>query len=144
MILKLICKIWYENDNGIVFGEGSCCLLRGIKKTGSLKHAAASMGMAYSKAYHIIKSCECNLGSPLTHARRGGITRGGTNVTDKAIELMGLHESFCEEVERELGKIYEKHFGQSVLVHFHPGKRYRRQLRIETVNEVEKDFRLRK
>ena len=47
-----------------------------------------------------------------------------------------MHELFCE-VENTIGKIYEKHFGQSVPVLFHAGKRYRRQLKIETVNEAE-------
>jgi molybdate transport repressor ModE-like protein len=137
MILKLICKVWYENDNGIVFGQGAYCLLRGIEKTGSLRQAAFAVGMAYSKAWHIIKICECNLGSSLTHARRGGISRGGSEVTDKAMELMRMHELFCREIENTIGKIYEKHFGQSVPVLFHAGKRYRRQLKIETVNEAE-------
>jgi len=135
--MKLIYKIWYENHNGIVFGEGPCRLLRGIEKTGSLKQAAADLGMAYSKANHVIKSCEGNLGSALTHPKRGGITRGGSEVSDKAIELMKVHESFREEIENEIGKIYKKYFGQTVPVVFYPGtKRYRRQSKIETVNEA--------
>jgi hypothetical protein len=50
---------------------------------------------------------------------------------------MRMHELFCREIENTIGKIYEKHFGQSVPVLFHAGKRYRRQLKIETVNEAE-------
>jgi len=135
--MKLIYKIWFENFDGMIFGEGPCRLLRGIEKTGSIRQAAADMGIAYSKARHIIKTCENNLGFALTHSRRGGITRGGSEVTDQAFELMKLHESLCGEIELAIGKIYEKHFGQKIPVLFYPGtKRYRRQSRIETINEA--------
>ena len=40
------------------FGPGIAALLRRIEKFHSLRSAAASMGMAYSKAWTILKSCE--------------------------------------------------------------------------------------
>ena len=40
------------------FGEGPCRLLHLIEETGSLRAAAISMGMAYTKALAIMKRAE--------------------------------------------------------------------------------------
>ena len=58
-----------DNDNLRFFGEGPCRLLHLIEETGSLRAAAMSMGMAYTKALAIMRRAEKNLGFPLT-ARR--------------------------------------------------------------------------
>ena len=38
------------------FGEGPCRLLRAVEETGSLRAAAISMDMAYSKAMKLLKT----------------------------------------------------------------------------------------
>ena len=48
------------------FGPGVAALLEGIRETHSLRAAAAEMGMAYSKAWTIMKNAEKELGFPLT------------------------------------------------------------------------------
>ena len=47
-----------DNDNLRFFGEGPCRLLHLIEETGSLRAAALSMGMAYTKALHLIKRAD--------------------------------------------------------------------------------------
>ena len=49
------------------FGPGIAALLRRVDKYHSLRSAAASMGMAYSKAWTILKSCEQHLGFKLVN-----------------------------------------------------------------------------
>ncbi len=138
--MKLIYKIWLDNRCGIAFGEGPCQLLREVSKTGSLRKAAAIMGMSYSKARYIIKSCEDNLGFALSYRKRGGISGGKTTVTAKAIELMRLHELLCTEIENTLGEIFGKHFGQSVPVQYCPRiKQYKKQDKTKTVNNAIKE-----
>lgn len=134
--MKLIYKIWLYNCSGIAFGEGPYQLLREVGKTGSLRKAAAVMGMSYSKARYIIKSCENNLGFALTDRKRGGVSGGGTTVTGNAIELMRLHESLRTEIENTLGEIFGKHFGQSVPVQYCPiRKQYKKPANAQTANE---------
>ena len=55
-----------DNDNLRFFGEGPCRLLHLIEETGSLRAAAMSMGMAYTKALAIMRRAEKNLAFPLT------------------------------------------------------------------------------
>jgi molybdate transport system regulatory protein len=117
--MKLIYKIWLEDGDSIAFGEGLYRLLIGIEATGSLLDAAAGMGMAYSKARRIIKSCEFSLGFALTTRKIGGISGGGSEVTADAIKLMRVYETLRAEVEDALGEVYKKHFGQSIKVEFY-------------------------
>ena len=81
------------------FGEGPCRLLHLIEETGSLRAAAMSMGMAYTKALAIMRRAEKNLGFPLT-ARRGGST-----LTAEARQFLERYEAYrdaCVQTSREL------------------------------------------
>ena len=54
------------NSNGhSEFGRGIASLCQGVRELGSLNAAAKSMGMAYSKAWRIIKETEEELGVEL-------------------------------------------------------------------------------
>ena len=54
------------------FGPGIAELLRRVRELKSLRAAAASMGMAYSKAMKLIRRAESVLGFPLTIRTTGG------------------------------------------------------------------------
>ena len=57
--MRAATKITFYDDEGQkFFGEGPCQLLRGIEETGSLRAAALSMEMAYSKAMRLLKNAE--------------------------------------------------------------------------------------
>ena len=45
------------------FGEGPCRLLHLIEETGSLRSAAAQMGLSYSKALRLVQHAEKELGA---------------------------------------------------------------------------------
>ena len=50
-----------DTESNSVFGRGIASLCIGVRDTGSLNAAAKSMGMAYSKAWRIIKDTEAAL-----------------------------------------------------------------------------------
>ena len=65
--MRAVTKITFLNDQGEkFFGEGPYRLLRGVEETGSLRAAAASMEMAYTKALKLLQNAEAALGFPLT------------------------------------------------------------------------------
>ena len=66
-----------NDENHRFFGEGPRQLLHAIDETGSLRSAALSMNMAYTKALRIIRSAEATLGFPLTVRTTGGKGGGG-------------------------------------------------------------------
>jgi len=117
--MKLTYKIWLEQNGGRAFGEGPYRLLRGVELTGSLREAAAGLGMAYSKARRVIDNCERSLGFPLTLRQRGGATGGTSEVTARAARLMGNYEALRAEIEDAIGEAYKEHFGASIQVQFY-------------------------
>jgi len=97
-------KVWLETDEGYVFGPGVYRLLRRVDETGTLKDAAASLGMSYRFAWGLIRKAEEKLGKPLIHAHKGGRSGGG------GAELTEVGLWFLEEfskIERAI-KEYSK------------------------------------
>ena len=62
---------------GKCFGPGMAALLSLVRERHSLRAAAAEMGMAYSKAWRILRDCEGALGFPLLDSTTGGRHGGG-------------------------------------------------------------------
>jgi molybdate transport system regulatory protein len=107
--MKVSYKVWLD-QNGKAFGDGPYKLLKQVEKTNSLHQAANRMGMAYSKAWRLIRALEERLGFPLLERRVGGKSGGGSQITPKAKELMNHYGRFRKDVEIVLKKIYQKHF----------------------------------
>ena len=64
--MRAITKIIFLDEQGEkFFGEGPARLLHGVEETGSLRAAAMSMNMAYTKALKLIRNAETALGFPV-------------------------------------------------------------------------------
>ena len=76
--MKAVTKIIFLDDEGEkFFGEGPARLMHAIEETGSLRAAAISMNMAYTKALKLIRNAEAALDFSLIHRQTGG-KDGGT------------------------------------------------------------------
>jgi len=71
----------FDEDGERFFGEGPCRLLHAIEQTGSLRAAAQSMQMAYTKALGLVRHAEQVLGFALTERKIGG--KGGNVFFDR-------------------------------------------------------------
>ena len=92
--MKAVTRITFCDDNDEkFFGEGPCRLLHAIEETGSLRSAAISMGLAYTKALRIIKNAEAALGFPLTTRCVGGKSGGGSTLTPQGKEWLTKYET---------------------------------------------------
>ena len=87
-------KLWLETDEGHVFGPGVYSLLRKIQEKGTLKEAAASLGMSYRYAWGLLKKAEEKLGEPLISATKGGRHGGGST------EITELGRRYVRDFER--------------------------------------------
>ena len=77
--MKAVTRIVFLDDNNEkFFGEGPARLLRGVEGTGSLRAAAMSMDMAYTKALKLIRNAEKALGFPVIRRSTGGKGVAGT------------------------------------------------------------------
>ena len=77
------------------FGEGPCRLLHLIEETGSLRSAAAQMGLSYSKALRLVQHAEKELGFALTCK----------TLTAEARQFLERYEAYrdaCVQTSREL------------------------------------------
>ena len=104
--MKAITRITFLDDNGEkFFGEGPARLLHAVEDCGSLRSAAMSMGMAYTKAMKLLKHAESALGFPLTTRTTGGKDGGGSRLTPEGKEWLARYEAYreaCIEANRKL------------------------------------------
>lgn len=82
------------------FGAGCAELLEGVAEERSLNRAAKRIGMAYSKAWRIIKEAEEQLGCELL-ARNGA--RGST-LTDEGQRVLAAYR----QLEQELNDLLDR------------------------------------
>ena len=104
--MRAATKITFYDDSGEkFFGEGPYRLLRAVEETGSLRAAAFSMEMAYSKALKLLKNAEAALGFPLTTRAVGGKDGGGSALTPQGKEWLEKYEAYrdaCIQANRRL------------------------------------------
>ena len=99
-----------NDENHRFFGEGPLQLLHAIEETGSLRSAALSMNMAYTKALRIIRDAEAALGFPLTVRITGGKGGGGSQMTAEAREFLATYEAYRDACTESGQQLYEEFF----------------------------------
>ncbi len=92
------------------FGPGVAELLRRVDERRSLRAAAQSMEMAYSKAWTIIKKAEEGLGFRLLETQTGGRRGGGAALTDEARRLLAAYERYCDRVNAFSAEAFAEEF----------------------------------
>ncbi|AZR72109.1 molybdenum-binding protein [Anoxybacter fermentans] len=108
--MELKFKIWLEEDGEKLFGIGPCDILKRVKRTGSLRRAAAEINMSYSQAWKLIDRLENALGFSLLEKQVGGKTGGGSRLTPEGKMLMDAYENFYQEASEILEKLCDKWF----------------------------------
>jgi molybdate transport system regulatory protein len=94
------------------FGPGVARLLALVEETSSLRAAAQSMDMAYSKAWSIVKNSERGLGFKLLASTTGGKGGGGAQLTPEARKLMRDFSEFEKETKTNAERLFLKYFGE--------------------------------
>lgn len=93
--MKAVTRIIFLDEQGDkFFGEGPYRLLCAVEETGSLRAAAMSMNMAYTKALKVLKNAEAALGFPLTARTTGGKDGGGSQLTPEGKEWITRYEAY--------------------------------------------------
>ena len=108
--MKAVSKIVFlDENNEKFFGEGPARLLHAIEEKGSLRAASASMNMAYTKAFKLMKHAEAALGFPLIRRTTGGRDGGGSTLTPEGKRWLAQYEAYrdaCMEANRALYRRY--------------------------------------
>jgi len=96
-----------NSESGSVFGRGIAVLCRGVREKGSLNAAAKDIGMAYSKAWRIIKDTEEALDMQLL-IREGA---HGSQLTQNGSDLLDLYTAIEEKTTKETLELYQEMAG---------------------------------
>jgi molybdate transport system regulatory protein len=108
--VRLAHRIWLQDGGTPVFGAGISELLGRVEATGSLRQAASDMGMAYSKAWQIVRRAEEHLGFKLMARRAGGKGGGCSTVSDEGRWLVRAFGAMTEEADPLLAELFDRHF----------------------------------
>ena len=73
------------------FGPGVAVLLRRVRELHSLRAAAMSMNMAYSKAWTVLRTAQEGLGVKLLRSSTGGRNGGGATLTAEGERLLAAY-----------------------------------------------------
>lgn len=108
--LKLTVRL-YTDDYQRCFGPGIATLLERVREHRSLRSAAASMAMAYSKAWRIIRTAEGVFGCKLLSSTIGGHGGGGAVLTPEAERLLAAYQAYTKEVNSYAQERFSQAFG---------------------------------
>ncbi|MEI3103336.1 MAG: ModE family transcriptional regulator [Oscillospiraceae bacterium] len=92
-------------------GLGMARLPRKAQELHSLRAAAMSMNMAYSKAWTITKKAQEALGFPLLHSVTGGRGGGGAELTPEAVRMMAAYDDYCRKLRAYADDLFQEEFG---------------------------------
>ena len=92
------------------FGKGVISLMLLIQQGHSIRSASQVMNMAYSKAWHLIRSAEEDLGFALIIKKKGGSTRAGSVLTPDGQCLLTQFQKFESSVHKCVDQLFLEYF----------------------------------
>ena len=107
MTYNLSCRLFTDAK---CFGPGVAQLLHAVQELRSLRAAALSMDMAYSKAWTIIKNSEKALGLSLLDSTTGGKGGGGAALTPEGARLLRAYDTFCSRLHDAADELFQEEF----------------------------------
>ena len=108
MELKVIVRLF--NNNERCFGPGVADLLERVREQNSLRAAAQSMHMAYSKAWRIVRGAEAAFGCKLLTSTIGGPHGGGAVLTADAEKILDTYRSMEADLDERAQAEFRKKF----------------------------------
>jgi N-terminal domain of molybdenum-binding protein len=106
--MELKTKLYLLDEDGEKFmGMGVYWLLEAVDHTSSLRKAAESMDISYSKAYRMVNNLERVLGKEVIDRRKGGSDRQGATLTPFGRRFYQLYGEFQTEAKKMLNTPYE-------------------------------------
>ena len=100
-----------DNEGQRCFGPGVAALLEGVQELKSLRAAAGAMGMAYSKAWRILRTAEDAFGCKLLDSTIGGRHGGGAVLTPQAEAILEAYQHLRRDVEEYSQRQFDGLFG---------------------------------
>jgi molybdate transport system regulatory protein len=115
--MKVRMKVWLEDKNQPVFGEGRQRLLEAICRYGSINRAAKELGLPYRKAWSSLTAMEERLGFKLLERRAGGDCGGGSCLTEEGHDFLHRYGELMQELQElaaeKSGLLFDRRYAES-------------------------------
>ena len=108
MEMKLTPRFYQNGER--VFGPGVAELLKRVQEHHSLRAAAFSMEMAYSKAWQIIRTAEDGFCCKLLSSTIGGRHGGGAVLTPEGERILNAYERFAADINAYSQERFQENF----------------------------------
>ena len=108
MEMKLTPRFYQNGER--VFGPGVAELLKRVQEHHSLRAAAFSMEMAYSKAWQIIRTAEDGFGCKLLSSTIGGRHGGVAVLTPEGERILNAYERFAAHINAYSQERFQENF----------------------------------
>jgi molybdate transport system regulatory protein len=95
---------WVYVDGVKFFGPGRVQFLTLIDETGSIAKAAKTMEMSYKKAWRMVDEMNTMGQSPYVIAHKGGKEGGGTEITDRAKNVIAAYRALNQKLQSVIGE----------------------------------------
>ena len=95
-------RLWFEEKNEVLFGDGRLQLLEAVERAGSLAAAARELNMSYRAAWGRLHASEDRLGFALVQRKDEG--RRAMELTPAAKEIMAKYSKLKDLVQGQVDK----------------------------------------
>ena len=99
--MKIRIRLWFEENEEVLFGDGRLQLLQAVEEAGSLAAAARALNMSYRTAWGRLHASEDRLGFALVERAEEG--RRAMVLTPVAKELMALYAQLKKKAQTIFG-----------------------------------------
>ena len=106
-------RVWIAFGDELKFGDGRASLLALIEERGSLRQAAAELGMSYRNAWGYLSDLEDAAGFKLLERVPGGGPRSGMRLTAEGKTLVARYARFRRGLEAVAERQFAKAFGKT-------------------------------
>lgn len=105
--MELKVRVYVLQDGQRFMGIGVYWLLCAVRDTGSLRKAALSLELSYTKALRMISGLEAGFGCRILDRRRGGQSREGATLTPFGEEVLRLYGELMKAAEGKVSLVYD-------------------------------------
>lgn len=101
-------RIRATRGSTILLGPGKADLLEAIGDTGSIRSAAAQIGMSYMRAWSLVQTMNDAFREPLVEQHRGGASHGSTVLTALGERVLALYREMEERATSAIEPLWKK------------------------------------
>jgi molybdate transport system regulatory protein len=94
--------------SAILLGPGKADLLEAIAEHGTIREAAAALGMSYMRAWKLVRVMNAGFREPLVIVHRGGADRGSSELTAAGRSVLQLYRKLEADALRATKRHWEE------------------------------------